>query len=53
MHKYQDSISKSQITDNDWLVFSTIYITLILSLNKTISLIDTGIVKNFIIFSQF
>ena len=53
MLKYQDSVSKSQMIDNERPVFSIIYITLILSLNKAFSLIDTKISYNFIIFSLF
>jgi len=53
MVKYQDSKSKSQMIDDDSLILSIIYIVLILSLNKTFSLIDTSIIYNFIVFVQF
>jgi len=51
--KYQDSISKSQIIDETSSLLILICIILILSLNKTISLINTTIVKIFIVFKQF
>ncbi len=51
--KYQDSKSKSQMIDYGTLFLSIIYKTIILSLNKTFSLIDTIIIKNFIVFIQF
>jgi len=51
--KYQDSKSKSQMIDNGSLILSLIIKTHVLSLNKTLSLIDTAIVKNFIVFKQF
>ncbi len=51
--KYQDSKNKSQMIDYGTLFLSIIYKTIILSLNKTFSLIDTIIIKNFIVFIQF
>jgi hypothetical protein len=51
--KYQYSKSKSQIIDGTSSFLSTIGKIIILSINKTFSLIDTSIVKNFIVFKQF
>jgi hypothetical protein len=53
MMKYEDSKSKSQMIDDELLVLSIIYIVSILSLNKTFSLIDTGISKIFCVSEQF
>ena len=51
--KYQDSKSKSQLFDDTPSFSSLIYMMLVLSLNKTFSLIDTDIVKNFTVFKKF